>query len=245
MVVQAGGGEGVGRQHAALGQELAHFRQELSREQMFGNVVAAVGVQQHGVVAFAPHEGPLYEHSGVRHRHLEPLAGGEIEVALRQRHHRRIDLHRVDGGCWQQRRQRGGQRATAEAGHQDALRRGIQQQHRHHHAGVGEHHPLRRLRVHAGLVPLLPPQREAQAEAVLFLHHEDVLVQRLLAVQHRARGEGRQRYRGGSQRQQSSRRRHAWATAGRRGATIAPRPNSASSEAKPATTVPISNQSTK
>ena len=109
-------------------------------------------------------------------------AGHEVEVLVRDPHHGGIDLDGVDPRVGQDLLQRPRQRAAAQADDQDALRRRIEVQRRHHHLRVVEHQAVAIRERHAGLpAGRLPPELHA-ANAVVLVD-DDVAVERALGVQ--------------------------------------------------------------
>ena len=182
MVVEQGRGEGICGYDAPGREQGAGFGEELHGHQVLGDVVAAVRVEEHQIVAFAPGERALHEDARIAHMHPQAVVRCEPEVRPRSRYHGWIDFGDVDPGLGHQFGQGGGQRAAAQSRHEHAAGLRCQEQRRHHHARVREHHALGRTRVHARLVAFAVPEGELHAQPRGFLGDEDGLVQRPFAV---------------------------------------------------------------
>ena len=79
-----------------LGQEPLDFQQELTGEQMLGDVLVVEGIEHDEIVPCLPPAHALGEHPPVFLEHARLWAGFEVEVLVGDPHHRGIDLDGVD-----------------------------------------------------------------------------------------------------------------------------------------------------
>ena len=96
---------------------------------MLGNVVAAIGVEQDGVVASPRRrQRPFHEHPGIADVDAQTVGSVEAEILARRRNHRGIDFHHIHFDFGQKPGERGGQGAPTQPDDKHPLGRRIQKE---------------------------------------------------------------------------------------------------------------------